>query len=211
MVCWEAQKGFCPRKGKGKECKWCQGPDDPNWYNPNHVNTAGKGKGKAGGGGGGWQTQSGKGGCQAQGGKGKSWQPQVRPQVKLQVQVRPQGRVFASSQKGGSTVTPAAVWKPTFDKKGKGKGKDRAKQIDNSLKVWVGGLPAGISFGDLQTHFNQAGETTWAEVHKDGTACVCFKTEEEVDMAVSLLNGSELQDYAIEVDTWVRKPKGGGK
>ncbi|CAE8677599.1 unnamed protein product [Polarella glacialis] len=28
MGCWEARRGFCPRKGKGKGCKWCEGAPD---------------------------------------------------------------------------------------------------------------------------------------------------------------------------------------
>ncbi|CAE8678847.1 unnamed protein product [Polarella glacialis] len=61
MGCWEAQKGFCPRKGKGKGCKWCEGAPD----------SAGKGKG-----GGVWKPQFEKSwgsswGGSSWGGKGK--------------------------------------------------------------------------------------------------------------------------------------------
>jgi len=39
---------------------------------------------------------------------------------------------------------------------------------------------------------------------KPGTACVSFKTEDEVAAAVGSLNGSELDGETIEVDVWTR-------
>ncbi|CAE8678832.1 unnamed protein product [Polarella glacialis] len=154
MGCWEAQKGFCPRKGKGKGCKWCEGAPD----------SAGKGKG-----GGVWKPQF-----------EKSW-----------------GSSWGGSSWGGKG-------------KGKSKGKTPAKKTDNALKVWVGGLPAKLSFKALQAHFDQAGKSTWAEGGKGGNGTVCYTTEAEVYNAMTLLNGSVFEGHILQVDQWVKKPTKGG-
>jgi len=97
--------------------------------------------------------------------------------------------------------------------KGKGKGGKQAlsqvalkiKAVDFSLKVWVGGLAEETTWKDLKTHFNDLG----AEVHlcdlmKKGTACVTFKTEDEVATAISIVNGTDLAGQAVTVDVWTR-------
>merc|ERR1712034_300263 len=98
--------------------------------------------------------------------------------------------------------------------KGKGKGKDKGKDlkaVDDSLKVWVGGLTAETckNWKSLQDHFNGAGKTTWVQAmgKEQNTAVVCYKTAEEAENAILTLNGSSIGDDVIEVDTWVKKPK----
>ncbi|CAE8591271.1 unnamed protein product [Polarella glacialis] len=161
MGCWEAMKGACPRKGKGKGCKWCQGAPD----------SAGKGKGKS-------FTPS----------ANLTWQPQFMKQ--------PWTPYDSSKGKGKDKG------------KGKGKGKNPARKVDNALKVWVGGLPATVSFKAMQAHFDQVGKTTWADPgHKGKGGCACYTTEQEVQTAVMMLNGSVLEGHTIQVDVWEMMPK----
>lgn len=89
-----------------------------------------------------------------------------------------------------------------------GKGKEQTsadiaklKTIDNSLKVWVGGLTPAVTWKELQNHFNQIGKTIYAAVFK-GTGCVAFKTPDEASVAIASLNGSELGGGVIQVDTF---------
>lgn len=124
--------------------------------------------------------------------------------------------------KGWSVATPMFV-KPDWSGKGSwsggkeqgkggkkgGWGKDSMlKRIDPTLKVWVGGVPADTQWKDLEAHFKQAGETTWVEVMRSGTACVAYKTVAEVEMAIATLNASEFGGQVLEVDVWTQ---GGGK
>merc|ERR1719321_2095786 len=89
--------------------------------------------------------------------------------------------------------------------KGKGKGKGKQLKVDDSLKVWIGNLSAGITWKQLQEHVNQAGPSKWVEVFEGkgkGTACVVYKTAEEAMNAIKLLNGSLLGGGAIQADVW---------
>ncbi len=124
----------------------------------------------------------------------------------------------AASGKG----SPAAVWKPQFEKKswgagagswggkGKGKGKGRAKGLkgDPALKVWVGNLCPTADWKALQAHFNQAGKTAWVEVFDGkgkGTGAIAYKTVEEANNAIAMLNGTQLGNTVIQVDVWVKR------
>lgn len=93
-------------------------------------------------------------------------------------------------------------------KGGKG-GKDieKLKTIDASLKCWVGGLTKEVTWKQLEEHFKQAGDTTWSAVFPKGTGCVAFKTADEVQTAIALLNGSAIGDCIIEVDVFSQKSK----
>lgn len=109
--------------------------------------------------------------------------------------------------------------------KGSWKGMNSAKEdmaklkaIDPSQKVWIGGLPPEIDWKQLQQMFNQVGRSIYAAVFpRSNTGCVAFKTPEEVNAAVTTLNGSWIGDNQIEVDYFTRpagrpeKGKGKGK
>jgi len=97
--------------------------------------------------------------------------------------------------------------------KGKGKGGKqelsklalKIKAIDHSLKVWVGGLSAETTWKELKAHFNDLGaEVHMCDLMKKGTACVTFKTEEEVATAISIVNGTDLAGQAVTVDVWTK-------
>merc|ERR1719297_424396 len=95
-----------------------------------------------------------------------------------------------------------------------GKGKSGGKNINDfepAQKVWVGSLPEGVQWKELQTHFEVAGKVRWVETLGKGVACVVFNSEEEVAAAIATLNGSVLGGAAIQVDTWEAKPKKEGQ
>lgn len=93
--------------------------------------------------------------------------------------------------------------------KGKTKGKGKLNAIDASLKVWIGGLPEGITWKELQTHFEQTGQVSWTELMPRCTGCVAYSTSDEAQTAIEMLNGSDLGGAAIEVDVWTAKPSHG--
>lgn len=124
---------------------------------------------------------------------------------------------FADSDVGGRPNGP--MW---FGKgkgkfwmwaKGKGKGKSDGHmmlRVDPTYKVWLGDLPDGVSWKDLQTHMNEAGKTTWVEVFTGtgkGTGAVVYATPEEATNAIEKLNGSEIMGQAIIVDVWSKQAK----
>jgi len=98
------------------------------------------------------------------------------------------------------------MWGKGFGK-GKGKGGPR---VDPSLKVWIGGLPEGARWKDLQEHMEKVGKTKWCEVFEGkgaGTGTVAYTSTEEVAQAIATLNGSVFAGQAIQVDAWVKAPK----
>merc|ERR1719401_1925603 len=112
------------------------------------------------------------------------------------------------------------MWqKGGFGKGGFGKGfgdggKGGHKTFKPEQKVWIGNLPAGVTFKELQPHMKQAGNAKWVECFNgkgEGTGVACYATEEEAMAAITALNGSVLNGQAIEVDVWTKKPKGEGK
>eukprot|EP00435_Cladocopium_sp_Y103_P071395 s419_g37.t1 len=83
----------------------------------------------------------------------------------------------------------------------------------NEKKVWIGGLPAGPTSIEtnkkLKEHMAQAGECIFAEINKSGIAGAAYKTPEEVQKAVQMLNGSTFEGHTLEVDVWQKKtPEG---
>jgi len=122
-----------------------------------------------------------------------------------------------SSKSEGGPKKPTSkswtpVWKPHFIKltwsKGKGKGKKKDNPLnsfDPSCKVWIGGLPEGVDWKQLQTHFNQVGDTKWVERFPKGDGCAAYKTPEEAANAIAILNGSVLGGEALTLDAWTAK------
>eukprot|EP00747_Dinoflagellata_sp_TGD_P161754 gnl/TRDRNA2_/TRDRNA2_178595_c0_seq1.p1 gnl/TRDRNA2_/TRDRNA2_178595_c0~~gnl/TRDRNA2_/TRDRNA2_178595_c0_seq1.p1 ORF type:complete len:123 (+),score=29.72 gnl/TRDRNA2_/TRDRNA2_178595_c0_seq1:72-440(+) len=96
--------------------------------------------------------------------------------------------------------------------KGKGKGGNARKhtQFKNEQKVWVGGIPDGITFKELQAHMKQAGDAKWCEVFSNkgaGNGVCCYATAAEAQAAIVSLNGSTLGTGIIQVDAWTKTQK----
>lgn len=92
---------------------------------------------------------------------------------------------------------------------GKGKGKG-LRDFSTAKKVWIGGLPpteqTSVELNKkLKEHMSQAGECLRAEINKSGVGGAAFKTEEEVQKAVSMLNGSMFEGVPLQVDVWTKK------
>lgn len=101
---------------------------------------------------------------------------------------------------------------------GKGKGGGKGKGWGGGLssfpaekKVWVGNVPEGVTYQELQAHFNTAdGSAKFATVLKGkgaGTGGVAFATAEEATEAIAKLNGSTLNGASLVVDVWTKKEK----
>jgi RNA recognition motif-containing protein len=86
---------------------------------------------------------------------------------------------------------------------------EKLKEIDPSLKVWVGGLTEKTTFKELSKHF----EDLFAKpklvdiLAKGGRAVVTYESADDVASAVSIVNGSELNGNTIEVDVWTKPEK----
>merc|ERR1719158_2523369 len=97
--------------------------------------------------------------------------------------------------------------------KGKGKGKKGKSGLSKfapEKKVWVGNLPEGTTYQELQEHFGSAGTAKFATVFTGkgkGTGGVAFAEEAEAAKAIKTLNKSTLKGAKIEVDVWTKLEK----
>merc|ERR1711959_356610 len=96
----------------------------------------------------------------------------------------------------------------------KGKGKDgkgrKHTNFKTEQKVWIGGIPDGITYKELHPHMKQAGDAKWCEVFSGkgaGTGVCCYATAAEAQNAIAILNGSIVGAGAIQVDVWTQTPK----
>lgn len=85
------------------------------------------------------------------------------------------------------------------------------REVDPTLRVWIGGLAEGTSKEDVENHFSSIGQCTFVSLLGKNTAAVAYNTTSEVETAISSLNGSALCGGKIEVDTWTVKPKTDGE
>lgn len=113
--------------------------------------------------------------------------------------------------KGGGYGMPpwAMMW--SFGKGSYGGGKGWGKQSTGlssfpaERKVWLGNLPEGLTFRDLQAHFPGSKFATAMKGKAAGTGGVAFATAEEATEAIKTLNGSTLAGATIVVDVWTKK------
>jgi len=120
----------------------------------------------------------------------------------------PAGSAMPSFRGQGMIAAP-------FRAKGKGKGmddktKEKLRKFDASKKVWVGGMSNTTTWKKLDKHFRETGDLKPAVVdvnEKKGTGVVCFDNEDDVNTAVAVLNGSELDGNTLEVDVWTKMEK----
>merc|ERR1719203_2246242 len=99
----------------------------------------------------------------------------------------------------------------SFGKGGYGGGKGWGKQSTGlssfpaERKVWLGNLPEGLTFRDLQAHFPGSKYAIVMKGKAAGTGGVAFATAEEATEAIKTLNGSTLAGATIIVDIWTKK------
>eukprot|EP00931_Biecheleriopsis_adriatica_P110049 TRINITY_DN84333_c0_g1_i1.p1 TRINITY_DN84333_c0_g1~~TRINITY_DN84333_c0_g1_i1.p1 ORF type:complete len:122 (-),score=31.04 TRINITY_DN84333_c0_g1_i1:210-575(-) len=105
--------------------------------------------------------------------------------------------------KGGGQMQLLQMMMSMF--KGKGKGK-RGYRTSNEKKVWIGGFPKGQATKEtgkkLCEHMKQAGECTWAQIGPSGMGHATFKTEQECQQAILMLNNSIFEGHMLQVDVW---------
>merc|ERR1719453_1095876 len=92
--------------------------------------------------------------------------------------------------------------------KGKGRQKSGLATFAAEKKVWVGNIPEGTTYQELQEHFASAGTAKFASVFTGkgkGTGGVAFAEEGEAAAAIKSLNGSTFKGVKIEVDVWTKK------
>merc|ERR1712216_339204 len=96
---------------------------------------------------------------------------------------------------------------------GKGKGKGKKSGMSTfaaEKKVWVGNIPEGTTYQELQEHFKSAGTAKFASIFTGkgkGTGGVAFAEEEEAAKAIKTLNGSTFKGVKIKVDVWTKLEK----
>jgi len=99
-------------------------------------------------------------------------------------------------------------WVSKFPPKKRGFS-EKLSMIDAGCKVWVGGFPKGVTWRDLQLHFESL---TYKPIHSEvinkGPTKVfgicAFKTAEEAAQAIATVNGTLLMDSTLVVDFHTR-------
>merc|ERR1712060_684297 len=86
-----------------------------------------------------------------------------------------------------------------------GRGNSGLSSFPSEKKVWVGGVPEGVTFKELQAHFPGSKFATVMKGKGAGTGGVAFATAEEATAAVETLNGSVLNGSTLQVDVWTKK------
>merc|ERR1719171_1842821 len=109
-------------------------------------------------------------------------------------------------------MDPWAMMAMLMGGKGKGKGKRRKGMATFAAekKVWVGNLPEGTTYQELQEHFGKAGTAKFAAVFTGkgaGTGGVAFAEEAEAATAIKSLNNSTFKGAKIQVDVWTKLEK----
>jgi len=89
------------------------------------------------------------------------------------------------------------------------KTKEKLDKIDASLKVFIGGLPKGVAWKELEKHVASLGtKPAVTDVReKSGRACLAYKEEADVANAIASLNGTEFKGKTIEADVWTKPEK----
>merc|ERR1719203_2135262 len=90
----------------------------------------------------------------------------------------------------------------------KGGGRAHFKILDKNrdATVWLGGIPEGVTYQEVQENFKQAGNckkvvfTSKANSEKSGTGFAWFETADEAKEAIKMFNGSEINGNKLEVD-----------
>lgn len=85
-------------------------------------------------------------------------------------------------------------------------------------RLYVGGLPYGVSSDDLRTLFSQAGTVESANVVSDrdtgrsrGFGFVEMATDAEADSAIQMFDSYQMEGRALKVNpAEERQPRGGG-
>merc|ERR1712232_898787 len=86
---------------------------------------------------------------------------------------------------------------------------EKLKEVDSSLKVWIGGLAEKTTTKELSKHF----EDLFAKpdlvdlLPGKGKAVVTYATEDDVTSAIAIVNGSELKGNTLELDVWTKPEK----
>jgi len=118
---------------------------------------------------------------------------------------RPEGEAREKRQKKKKSVINTTFVKGKKGNKVESKITAKIKAVESTLKVWVGDLSEKTTWKQLKEHFKDSGcEVDMCDMMKPGTACVTFKTEDEVSSAIGSINGTELNDKTIKVDAWSR-------
>merc|ERR1719386_692668 len=92
---------------------------------------------------------------------------------------------------------------------GKGNGKGRKRGLAafaSEKKVWIGNVPEGTTYQELQEHFGSCGTAKFAAVFSgkgQGSGGVAFAEEAEAQKALSL-NGKPFKGAKLEVDVWTK-------
>mmetsp|Transcript_154956 Transcript_154956/g.273726 ORF Transcript_154956/g.273726 Transcript_154956/m.273726 type:complete len:139 (-) Transcript_154956:139-555(-) len=94
---------------------------------------------------------------------------------------------------------------------GKGGGKHRPKsgfkviEQNAASTVWLGGIPEGTSYEELQTTFSAAGTCKKVLVTKKGTGFAWFASPQEASTCIAMFNGAQVGNSFLQVDTYSKK------
>merc|ERR1712232_440033 len=86
---------------------------------------------------------------------------------------------------------------------------EKLKEVDPSLKVWIGGLAEKTTTKELSKHFEDLFQKPDLVdlLPGKGKAVVTYATADDVTSAIAIVNGSELKGNTLELDVWTKPEK----
>jgi RNA recognition motif-containing protein len=82
-------------------------------------------------------------------------------------------------------------------------------QADALKKIWVGGLPEGVSQEEINGAFAAAGKVTDVKTLRGNKACVTYSNAAQAKKAIDMFNGGDFNGSTLEVDKWTGGSGGG--
>jgi len=89
------------------------------------------------------------------------------------------------------------------------KAMNKINKVEADLKMWIGGVPKGTKWKELETHIEESCgiKPKVTEVMGKSAAVCTFDTSDEVAAAISTLTGTEFNGSTLEADVWTVKEK----
>eukprot|EP00401_Gymnodinium_catenatum_P081371 CAMPEP_0117565004 /NCGR_PEP_ID=MMETSP0784-20121206/56340_1 /TAXON_ID=39447 /ORGANISM="" /LENGTH=126 /DNA_ID=CAMNT_0005362775 /DNA_START=110 /DNA_END=487 /DNA_ORIENTATION=- len=93
-----------------------------------------------------------------------------------------------------------------FNGKGAGKHAPKFEVRHPSGTVWLGNLPAGVTYEEVQQYMSKAGNCKRAQLTSNNTGFALFGNPQEAQNAIATLSGTSLKGSRIVVDSYAKKP-----
>mmetsp|Transcript_113286 Transcript_113286/g.199987 ORF Transcript_113286/g.199987 Transcript_113286/m.199987 type:complete len:148 (+) Transcript_113286:2-445(+) len=71
--------------------------------------------------------------------------------------------------------------------------------------VWMGGIPEGTSYQEIQQAFAAAGTCKKVHIGSKGTGFAWFTTPQEAQTCIAMFNGTQVGESFLQLDSYTKK------